>query len=207
MTALCECGCGGVAPISPHTSRPKGYVAGAPRRFLQGHNNRRPEVDRFMSKIVWNGDGDECWTWEGSRDRGGYGRFHRGSRADGSNRTAIAHRAAYEMFVGVIPSGLALDHLCRNRACVNPDHLEPVPHAENVKRGNGPSIAGARQAVKTHCPQGHPYSGENLYTNARGERFCRECRRAAVRRWREKAKAGIPLDVPADEKTGDRVRV
>lgn len=79
-----------------------------------------------------------------------------------------AHVAAYELVVGPIPPGLEPDHLCRNKRCVHPGHLEPVTHAENTRRG---------LSHRTHCPHGHPYSGDNLYVDPRGHRQCRTCAR------------------------------
>lgn len=87
-----------------------------------------------------------------------------------------AHRVAYEMLVGKIPPGLTIDHLCRNRACCNPSHLEPVTMRENMMRGEGVAAKHARQ---THCKHGHPFSGHNLIIASDGERKCREC----YRRW------------------------
>ena len=86
---------------------------------------------------------------------------------------ALAHRVAYELQVGPIPVGLQLDHLCRVRSCVNPAHLEPVTSAENTRRG--------LRAMKTHCPQGHPYAGENLLIRPTGQRRCRTCHLAGKR--------------------------
>lgn len=98
-----------------------------------------------------------------------------------------AHRVIYEALVGPIPEGLTLDHLCRIKRCVNPDHLEPVTHAENVRRGN----SGKYQASKTHCPQGHEYTPENTHIGRRGKyimRGCRTCRNTARREKRHEIK-------------------
>lgn len=118
-----------------------------------------------------------CWNWSGSITPGGYGQIGIGSLKDGSRRLAAAHRVAYEIFVGAIPVGYQLDHLCRNRRCIHPNHLQPVTHAENVRRGE----AGRHWAQKTHCPHGHPYDDENT-RSYKGRRFCRECGRIKERR-------------------------
>jgi hypothetical protein len=81
----------------------------------------------------------------------------------------MAHRASYTALVGVIPPGLFMDHLCRTRCCVNPAHLEPVTNRENTKRG---------KALITHCPSGHPYSGDNLLISRHGSRYCKACQLA-----------------------------
>ncbi|MBM4489703.1 HNH endonuclease [Rhodococcus hoagii] len=128
----------------------------------------RPIVERFSEKIQPLDDG--CVAWTGTTNGLGYGTI---KLPDGSR--IYAHRWSYEHHVGPIPNGLHLDHLCRNRGCVNPKHLEPVSIKENVLRGVGFSAVNAR---KTHCPQGHPYSGSNLYTNpTTGSRVCVACRR------------------------------
>jgi hypothetical protein len=116
-----------------------------------------------------------CMLWVSSRAKQGYGVLR------WNGRTKNAHRLAYELAKGPVPSGLELDHLCRNRACINPDHLEPVTHKENMRRG--------KYGALTECPRGHPYSGENLRLCRNGERKCRTCERAGVRRRRERARA------------------
>lgn len=106
-----------------------------------------PVADRFWSKVHKT---DTCWLWTGYQSAGtGYGRI----QAHRIRTSLPAHRVAYELMVGPVPAGAELDHLCGVRHCVNPHHLEAVSHHENVLRGNG--IA-ARNARKTHCPQGHP---------------------------------------------------
>ena len=127
--------------------------------------------DRFTSK---HSIGTGCWEWHAYLDRDGYGTFW----LDGTNRRA--HRVAYEIYIGPIPDGLELDHLCRNRACVRPDHLEPVTSQVNNLRGEGPAAAFARA---THCVKGHLLDGENLYERPGGGRRCIECGRAAARRY------------------------
>ncbi len=127
--------------------------------------------DRFWSKVNKT---ESCWLWTASINPEGYGKFW----VAGKGRLR-AHRVAYELVVGPIPEGLQIDHLCRVRHCVNPSHLEPVTHRENLLRGIGiPAV----NAKKTHCLRGHPFSGDNLYIEPKGGRRCRECRRAVDRR-------------------------
>lgn len=138
---------------------------------------RRSAEDRFWAKVdVKVGD---CWEWQGGRHIDGYGRF----QIDG--RQVFAHRFAYELMVGAIPVALELDHLCRNRQCVSPLHLELVTKGENVRRGIGPTAVNAQ---RTHCIRGHELSGANLRVKPNGQRNCVAChrQRGAARRSRRK---------------------
>ena len=112
-----------------------------------------------------------CWLWTGSVLSSGYGRIGIGGKE------YLAHRIVYEMLIGPIPDGLELDHKCRVRPCVNPDHLEPVTHIENVRRGEAGFARRNQYLSRTHCPHGHPWTHENTIRNARGHRHCRECLR------------------------------
>ena len=122
--------------------------------------------ERFWQYVDKEGP-NGCWLWTGAKNPKGYGQFQFGGR------WGSAHRYAYQRFVGVIPQGLGIDHLCRVRNCVNYEHLEPVTTKENTLRGISPSALNAR---KITCPRGHPLSGKNLYLRPSGFRCCRTCR-------------------------------
>lgn len=139
---------------------------------------------RFWRKVDQSAGPAGCWLWTGavnSRTSRGYGVAWAGDRIQ------LAHRVAYELVIGPIPDDADIDHLCRNRLCVNPAHLEPVTHRENVLRGEGPS---AREARKTHCKNGHEFTPENTYAwPARPwQRQCRRCVRDRQRRARAQAR-------------------
>lgn len=129
---------------------------------------------RFWEKVDKTDNG--CWNWTAGRFSNGYGQFWTGERKQ------CAHRFAYESVSGSIAAGLELDHLCKNVRCVKPSHLEPVTSRVNTLRSNSFS---AKNAVKTHCPQGHPYDEQNTYWRKIGKngmgRDCRECRREVTR--------------------------
>lgn len=140
-----------------------------------------PIVARFLPKFRHEDRGftTHCWIWTSSVRPNGYSQF-RYSKA----KNGYGHIFAYEHFIGPVPPATTLDHLCRNRACVNPYHLEAVPHQTNVLRGEGEA---AKNARKTHCKRGHPLSGDNVYVNAKTKRrICRTCQKEATKAWRDK---------------------
>lgn len=136
---------------------------------------------RFESKFAVEPN-TGCWLWLGTVNANGYGVIN---LTVGERK---AHRVSYEHYVGPIPAGLQLDHLCRQRCCVNPDHLEPVTNAENVRRGE----CGRAGRQKTHCDHGHPFSEHGGYKQWRhGHRFryCRKCSREQTAARRQKTSA------------------
>lgn len=137
---------------------------------------RPPAVERWRARIEQRADG--CWEWTASRYSNGYGRF----REPITRRQCLAHRWGYEQFIGPVPDDLELDHLCRNKACVNPDHLEPVTHAENVRRWQITLVK------PTHCRNGHEYTSDNCLWHA-SVRRCRTCSQINDRKRRGKTAA------------------
>lgn len=127
-----------------------------------GDRSRSDGIRRFWANVDASGGPEACWPWGGYIHASGYGR---GGRFAGER---VPHRATYRVLVGPIPDGLTLDHLCRNKACVNPRHLEPVSLGENIRRA---------AAVKTACPKGHIYDESNTYRYLNGRRACRACHR------------------------------
>ena len=120
--------------------------------------------DRIEAKIERAG----CWVWTGCISSNGY------ARVTWAGRVENAHRVVWRLLTGRdVPTGMEMDHLCRNRACVNPAHLEVVDKRTNTLRGIGPTAINAR---KTHCNEGHPFTEENTYVESGGGRRCRTCR-------------------------------
>jgi hypothetical protein len=158
-------------------------ICGA-RRAAPTRGPRFAAIDRFCRLVAPQTNG--CWYWQGKRQRSGYGRF-----AIRHARCTMAHRWAYEYFIGPIPAGLEIDHLCRTRWCVNPLHLEAVTPAVNVARA---------AAVRTHCVQGHPFDERNTYWHLGKHRICRTCsrdrNRLAKRKRSAERRAGKQMTLP-----------
>lgn len=128
--------------------------------------------ERFWTKVA---KGDGCWLWTAGKDGKGYG------AAYVNLRQVRAHRLAYELLVGPIPDNMTIDHLCRNRVCVNPAHMEVVTQGENTARSN--RIQGVAYRARSCCKHGHPWTPENTYNRPDGARICRACGLAATRRY------------------------
>ena len=128
----------------------------------------RAEHARFMRNVKPDPDG--CWLWQGPTTPNGYGKYRRPGQ-----RERVAHRVLWEHYNGPVPDGMELDHLCRARNCVRPEHFEVVTPSENTRRQDHAN------RNKTACPQGHDYTPENTRTDASGRRNCRTCDRERTR--------------------------
>jgi hypothetical protein len=142
-------------------------------------------LERFMRKVRILDNG--CWEWLGARTPYGYGNFG----WEGHNGMGLSHRFAYESLIGKVPKGKELDHLCKNKWCVNPKHLEPVTHQENMMRGYSSDYIKLRRRLKARCPHGHLFTKNNTKINYRGARVCKTCEREGRKRWGHKS-ANLP---------------
>jgi len=173
----CQCGCGTNLQSTDARGRPRGFISGHNLRLAPSRKyTRLPVAERFWPKVDRRGS-DECWEWTAYRDKAtGYGRFP----------PEWAHRVSYKLTFGDIPTGLEIDHLCRNRACVNPSHLEAVPHAVNAHRGEAPTMRAHRE---NRCIRGHAVTPDNTYFDKDGGRRCRVCVRLHAKNKRRIAAA------------------
>lgn len=147
----------------------------------------KSNIDKIMRRVMISEHSfneTPCWIWTGKTSREGYGVISI------NNKRRRAHRYAWEYFNGVLKKELVIDHLCKNRNCVNILHLEPVPNTENVLRGNSPPAQNLR---KTHCNNGHIFDEKNTWLDKHGYRHCRRCKyeRMAKHPWKNKYVADI----------------
>jgi len=143
--------------------------------------------NRFWSKVIVSKvnfyNTTPCWEWTAYLNYDGYGQFQL------NRKPKLAHRLSYEDKYGEIPAGLEINHLCRNRCCINREgHLEAITHKENCEKSLSGFAGGLRQRAKTHCPHGHEYSKENTYFFPNGKRMCRTCHRIRSRQNRQRKK-------------------
>ena len=146
---------------------------------LSGEIPLLTDEDRFIENVDFT---DTCWLWTGNLNDSDYGRFGSGKK---SHR---AHRWAWEQWVGPIPEGFDIDHICRVHRCVNPDHLEPTTQYINKMRGESPFALNKR---KEFCPSNHEYTIENTYTSKSNMRHCRKCGAERARAYRARKKAEL----------------
>lgn len=139
------------------------------------------DLRRLLDKVAIDENG--CWRWTGFISHKGYGRFRFASNV------GHAHRFAYVALVGSIGEGREIDHLCRVRDCVNPEHLEAVTHAENLKRRQPNGVVRDSNGTRTHCREGHELTPENTYERPNGTRLCRTCKNAEKARYRARVAA------------------
>lgn len=147
--------------------------------------------DRFWSKVD-RGEADACWPWLNTRTPGGYGQFSY------ARKRFAAHRVAYTWMREVVPVELVCDHLCRNRACVNPHHIEIVSSGENVRRGIGAKLSRERADKITHCPRGHAYTEQNTRVRG-GSRHCVTCNNERATRDRVRARIARAAEFELDD--------
>jgi HNH endonuclease len=148
--------------------------------------------ERFWLKVKFDGPIPErcpelgpCWPWDAGITGAGYGLFSI-PKPSGGFSSVCAHQFSYWLCVGDVPTPLELDHLCRNRWCVNPSHLEAVTHRENMLRSESPV---AYNVIKTFCPQEHEYTEDNTIIKTDGSRVCKACNREQWHRWKERQSA------------------
>lgn len=158
-------------PDCEATHRAKGYCNPHYKRLVRhgdplGKRTIIPEAERFWAKVDKCGD-SACWNWTAGRTAQGYGGFHPAKYV-----TELAHRWSYKAAYGDLQSDLVIDHLCRNRTCVNPAHLEQVTDLENLRRGAGYALL---NGMRTTCINGHEYTSDNTYVAPDGGPRCRRC--------------------------------
>ena len=164
-----------VAP-GDNPNKPKVWNNRVYARGYKGVSRPRPVEDRLWPRVTKT---ETCWLWHRAEPHG-YGKISVNGRHE------YVHRVVYEMLRGPIPEGMQIDHLCRNKLCCNPDHLEPVTRKENLARGID---ANAAKRNQSHCKNGHEWAPPNLRVASNGRRFCKPCADARRRAKRARQRA------------------
>lgn len=162
---LCQCDCG-----RQHTVKSSIRLTQGNTKSCGCLRDPQPVRDRLEANSCPEPN-TGCWLWTGALDKDGYAKF---TAKSGERKYWRGHIASYEEFIGPVPEGLELDHLCRTKSCINPVHLEPVTGYENMRRGTAWTF---RLAI-THCPKGHEYDEQNTYRSESRHRQCRACHAA-----------------------------
>ena len=153
MTAVCQCGCGEPVALAKRTYNGQGIVKGQPLRFLTGHQSRQTAAPACGYIID---DETGCWNWQLDLNANGYG------RVKAAGRMTYAHIVEWERMHGPVPAELVLDHICRNRRCCNPAHLEPVTHTENVRRSSITKLTPVQALAARECSLSNREIGQAL---------------------------------------------
>lgn len=146
-------------------------------RAISVPRTKAPLIERIMRRVIKHADSG-CWEWVGATTQGGYAHILEGGR--GSENLTV-HRYLFELRFGKVPNELDLDHLCHNRQCVNPEHLEPVTRSENLRRGDNAKVRREFGMSRTHCAHGHELSPDNVLFVRKYKRACRTCNRERMR--------------------------
>lgn len=180
----------GLHPIQAVTVYPQRIVDSPEFGRARTLDRAQKTLRNFLNKIAFAPSG--CWNWTGAKLEAGYGKFSvKATNGNGNRPASFAHRISYMVFTGPIPDGLTIDHLCKNKSCVNPFHLEAVTHLVNLIR-SGNRVG--KHSYTSHCDYGHERTPENTYVTPSGKyKMCRLCMKESDRRRQARRKAAAAI--------------